>query len=45
LWDNVLDATFPTITAFFNCIGFEYYDNIIANRMDEHGGIKKHPPR
>ncbi|MDD3135279.1 MAG: flavodoxin family protein [Methanoregula sp.] len=42
-WDNVFDAAFPAITAFFNGTGFEYYDNIIANRMDEHGGIKKHP--
>ena len=42
-WDNVFDAAFPAITAFFNGTGFEYYDNIIANRMDEHGGIKNHP--
>ena len=42
-WDNVFDAAFPAITAFFNGTGFEYYDNIIANRMDEHGGIRNHP--
>ncbi|GAB6286092.1 MAG: hypothetical protein STSR0009_22930 [Methanoregula sp.] len=42
-WDNVFDAAFPAITAFFNGTGFEYYNNIIANRMDEHGGITKHP--
>jgi multimeric flavodoxin WrbA len=42
-WDNVFDAAFPAITAFFNGIGFEYYDNIIANNMDEFKGIKNHP--
>lgn len=42
-WDNVFDAAFPAITAFFNGVGFEYYDNIIANNMDAYGGIKKHP--
>jgi len=42
-WDNVFDAAFPAITAFFNGTGFEYYDNIIANRMDEYRGIKNHP--
>ena len=33
-WDNVFDAAFPAITAFFNTLGFEYYDNVIANEMD-----------
>ena len=42
-WDNVFDAAFPAITAFFNTIGFEYYDNIIANDMDTNNGIKGHP--
>ena len=42
-WDNVFDAAFPAITAFFNGVGFEYYDNIIANNMDAYGGINKHP--
>lgn len=42
-WDNVFDAAFPAITAFFNTIGFEYYDNIIANDMDKYNGIKGHP--
>jgi len=42
-WDNVFDAAFPAITAFFNTIGFEYYDNIIANDMDKYQGIKGHP--
>jgi multimeric flavodoxin WrbA len=42
-WDNVFDAAFPAITAFFNGVGFEYYDNIIANNMDEFKGIKNHP--
>jgi len=42
-WDNVFDAAFPAITAFFNTTGFEYYDNIIANDMDRWNGIKGHP--
>jgi multimeric flavodoxin WrbA len=42
-WDNVFDAAFPAITAFFNTIGFEYYDNIIANEMDTYKGIRGHP--
>jgi multimeric flavodoxin WrbA len=42
-WDNVFDAAFPAITAFFNTIGFEYYDNIIANEMDVYKGIRGHP--
>ncbi len=42
-WDNVFDAAFPAVTAFFNGVGFEYYDNIIANNMDAYGGINKHP--
>jgi multimeric flavodoxin WrbA len=42
-WDNVFDAAFPAITAFFNTIGFEYYDNIIANEMDKYHGISGHP--
>jgi multimeric flavodoxin WrbA len=42
-WDNVFDAAFPAITAFFNTVGFEYYDNIIANEMDRYKGIRGHP--
>jgi multimeric flavodoxin WrbA len=42
-WDNVFDAAFPALTAFFNSTGFEYYDNIIANNMDTYGGINNHP--
>ena len=42
-WDNVFDAAFPAITTFFNGVGFEYYDNIIANNMDEFKGIRNHP--
>ncbi|MCQ8893552.1 MAG: flavodoxin family protein [Methanolinea sp.] len=42
-WDNVFDAAFPAVTAFFNTLGFEYYDNIIANNMDQYGGIQGHP--
>ena len=39
----MFDAAFPAITAFFNTIGFEYYDNIIANDMDTYKGIQGHP--
>lgn len=42
-WDSVFDAAFPAITAFFNTVGFEYYDNIIANEMDRYHGIRGHP--
>ena len=42
-WDNVFDAAFPALTAFFNTTGFEYWDNIIANDMDRYGGITGHP--
>lgn len=42
-WDNVFDAAFPAITAFFNTLGFDYYDNIIANDMDRYKGIRGHP--
>ena len=42
-WENVFDGAFPVITALFNTMGFEYYDNVIANDMDRYGGINKHP--
>jgi multimeric flavodoxin WrbA len=42
-WDHVFDGAFPAITAIFNGTGFEYYDNIIANNMDEYKGIRNHP--
>jgi multimeric flavodoxin WrbA len=42
-WNNVFDAAFPAVTAFFNTMGFEYYDNIIANEMDRYHGIQGHP--
>jgi multimeric flavodoxin WrbA len=42
-WDNVFDGAFPIITAFFNTIGIQYYDNIIANDMDKYQGIRGHP--
>jgi multimeric flavodoxin WrbA len=42
-WDNVFDSAFPMITAFFNTMGFEYYDNIIANNLDVYHGIGGHP--
>ncbi len=41
--ENVFDAAFPAITAFFNTTGFEYWDNVIANDMDRFGGIAGHP--
>jgi hypothetical protein len=43
-WDHFFDAAFPAITAFFNGTGFEYYNSIIANRINENGGIKNHLP-
>lgn len=42
-WENVFDAAFPAITAFFNATGFEYWDNVIANDLDRYGGIAGHP--
>ncbi|QYZ79542.1 flavodoxin family protein [Methanofollis formosanus] len=42
-WDYVFDSAYPMVTAFFNGTGFEYYDNVIANNMDEYGGIRGHP--
>ncbi len=42
-WERVFDAAFPAVTAFFNMLGFEYYDNLIANEMDRYGGIRNHP--
>ncbi|KQC05188.1 MAG: NADPH-dependent FMN reductase [Methanoculleus sp. SDB] len=42
-WDHVFNGAFPIVTAFFNDMGFEYWDNVIANNMDEYGGIRGHP--
>ena len=42
-WESVFNTAFPVITAFFDILGFEYYDNIIANDMDRYGGIEGHP--
>lgn len=42
-WDHVFDAAFPMMTAFFNTMGFEYYDNLIANNLDAFRGIRGHP--
>lgn len=42
-WENVFDAAFPAITAFFNTTGFEYWDNVIANDLDHYDGIRGHP--
>ena len=42
-WENVFDAAFPALTAFFNTTGFEYWDNVIANDMDRYCGVGGHP--
>jgi multimeric flavodoxin WrbA len=42
-WENVFSSAFPIMTAFFDIMGFEYYDNIIANDMDRCRGIRNHP--
>jgi multimeric flavodoxin WrbA len=42
-WENVFSSAFPTMTAFFDIMGFEYFDNIIANEMDRWKGIRNHP--
>lgn len=42
-WENVFDAAFPAVTAFFNTTGFDYWDNVIANDLDRYGGIEGHP--
>jgi multimeric flavodoxin WrbA len=40
---NVFNTAFPSVTALFNILGFEYYDNIVANDMDRWKGIRNHP--
>jgi len=42
-WDHVFDGAYPSLTALFHDAGFEYYDNIVANNMDQYNGIKNHP--
>jgi len=42
-WENVFSSAFPIMTAFFDIMGFEYHDNIIANDMDRYRGIRNHP--
>jgi multimeric flavodoxin WrbA len=42
-WENVFSGAFPIMTAFFDIMGFEYFDNIIANDMDRYKGIRNHP--
>jgi multimeric flavodoxin WrbA len=42
-WENVFASAFPTMTAFFDIMGFEYYDNVIAKDMDRYRGIRNHP--
>ena len=42
-WENVFSSAFPIMTAFFDIMGFEYYDNIIAKDMDRWKGIRNHP--
>jgi len=41
--DTVFDATFPTIKAICNNLGFSYSGNILFHGMDIHGGIQGHP--
>jgi multimeric flavodoxin WrbA len=42
-WENVFSSAFPIMTAFFDIMGFEYHDNIIAKDMDRWKGIRNHP--
>jgi multimeric flavodoxin WrbA len=42
-WEDVFSSAFPTMTAFFDIVGFEYHDNIIAKDMDRYHGIRNHP--
>jgi len=42
-WENVFASAFPIMTAFFDIMGFEYHDNIIAKEMDRYQGIRNHP--
>ena len=42
-WEHVFSSAFPIMTAFFDIMGFEYHDNIIANDMDRWKGIRNHP--
>jgi multimeric flavodoxin WrbA len=42
-WENVFSSAFPIMTAFFDIMGFEYYDNVIAKDMDRYRGIRNHP--
>ena len=42
-WEHVFSSAFPIMTAFFDIMGFEYHDNIIANDMDRYRGIRNHP--
>ena len=42
-WENVFSSAFPIMTAFFDIVGFEYYDNVIAKDMDRWEGIRNHP--
>jgi multimeric flavodoxin WrbA len=42
-WEHVFSSAFPIMTAFFDIMGFEYHDNIIANDMDRFSGIRNHP--
>lgn len=42
-WEHVFSSAFPIMTAFFDIMGFEYHDNVIANDMDRYKGIKNHP--
>lgn len=41
--DDVFFGAYPVLTAFFNDLGFDYYENITAYGMDTWGGIEGHP--
>jgi multimeric flavodoxin WrbA len=40
--ENVFEAAFPAIRAFFNGVGFEFFDTIAINNLDAYHGIKNH---
>lgn len=41
--DNVFNAAFPVVRAFFNDAGFTYTGNILFPGMDVRGGVKAWP--
>ena len=41
--DNIFNAAFPVVRAFFNDAGFSYAENVLFPGMDIHGGVKEWP--